>query len=199
MDKDLKALPNLTQKMNLLSLVILVLIVTIFALHYYREETKYFEEKDGKSFPLTPLYEPNVSTKALLRWATLAATSAYTMDFVHYEKTLDEIRSFFTQAGYDNYINTLTANNFIEDVRLKKLIVSAVLVGTPVVLSEKVYQGFYTWNIQLPLLITFQGASEKASKERRAVTLLVTRVPTKDASTGIGIAQITDKMVSRFE
>ena len=44
----------------------------------------------------------------------------------------------------------------------------------------------------MPLLLSYQGASEKSTKQNLAVTVLVMRVPTKEAHTGIGIAQIQD-------
>ena len=72
------------------------------------------------------------------------------------------------------------------------LIVSAVATGTAVILQEGPLRDVYTWRIQVPLLITYQGASTSSTQKEIAVSLLVTRVPTDQAPKGIGIAQVVD-------
>jgi intracellular multiplication protein IcmL len=47
--------------------------------------------------------------------------------------------------------------------------------------------GFYAWQVQLPMLLTYQSASDNI-QSRIVLTLLVTRVPTSESVKGIGIS-----------
>ena len=136
------------------------------------------------------LSEPNVSIHTLLRWASIAITTAYTLDFVEYQKTLSSLESYFTKAGYKNFLEAADAR--LQDIIKQKLVVTAVVAGQPIVLDEGMLDGAYSWRLQIPLLLSYQGASEKSTKQSLAVTILVVRVPTSDADSGIGIAQLQD-------
>lgn len=146
--------------------------------------------------PLTPLYQPNVSPRALLNWASLAATAAYTMDYVGYQKSLENLAPFFTKAGYDNFITAITSANIINDLTYKKLMMSAVPIGTPTIVNEGVVFGEYTWIIQVPIAIKYQTASEE-STQLKAVSMIVSRVSPDIAPRGIGIKSFQDAPLER--
>jgi len=144
---------------------------------------------------MQPLALPNVSTEALLSWASIAATSAYTLDFQNYATKLEELRDYFTVTGYKNYLAALDKEGKLDDIESQQLLVTAVVSGTPVVLSEGVVKDSMSWKLQLPLLVTYQGASEVPARQNLVVNMLVTQVPTKYASKGIGILQFVDREV----
>lgn len=183
-----KYLQNLV---SILTIVILGAVAVIFYLEATKPSQTYLvQNHNGNTTQMINLSEPNVSTDTLLRWVSLAITSAYTIDFVDYKQNLDSLKPYFTKSGYKNFL--LAANSRIDDIVKQKLISTAVITGTPVLLGEGTISGFYSWRIQLPLLLSYQGASEKSTKQNLAVNVLVMRVPTKEANTGIGIAQIQD-------
>jgi intracellular multiplication protein IcmL len=137
---------------------------------------------------LTALDQPNLSTDVLLHWAEEAATTAYTFDFYNYKQVMQTVRSYFTDAGYDGFLAALKASRTIEDVVSKKLVVSCVITGNPILLNEGATpDGTYAWQVQFPLLITYQSASEQA-KQQMILTLLIARVPTLESPKGVGIA-----------
>nr|WP_235776141.1 DotI/IcmL family type IV secretion protein [Rickettsiella massiliensis] len=70
----------------------------------------------------------------------------------------------------------------------KKLIVSAVATGVPVVLEQGLLAGRYTWKVQIPMLVTFQSASQ-FSQQSVTVTMLIVRVSPLESPAAIGIAQ----------
>ena len=143
---------------------------------------------NGETFQLTALERPNVSTKALLSWATLAATATFTFDFVNYKDQIAALQDYFTVEGYDNFINSLYANGTLSTIEDKKLILSAVSIGPAIVLVEQELPGRHTWQIQVPLLVRYQSANVNETRQQ-VVSLLVTQVSTRDAPKGIGIAQ----------
>jgi intracellular multiplication protein IcmL len=143
---------------------------------------------NGRIIPLVPLDRPNLSSAALLQWANMAAISVYTYDFVSYRQALQAASDYFTPEGWQNFMQALQSSNNLNAVLAKKLVVSAVATGAPVILQQGLLFGTYTWRVQLPVLVTYQSASE-FSQQTVTITMLITRVSTLTTPKGIGIAQ----------
>ena len=150
---------------------------------------KYFATSiNGRITPLFPINEPNQSDSAVLQWANQAAIAAFTYNFVNYRSELQASSGFFTPAGWDQFLTALQQSNNLDAVKVKKLIVSAVATRAPIILQKGVLNGQYSWRIQMPLLVSYQSASE-FTQQNNVVTMLVTRIPTLNSPRGIGIAQ----------
>ena len=134
------------------------------------------------------LNEPNQSDSAVLQWANQAAVAAFTYNFVNYRTELQASSGFFTSEGWTQFLTALEDSNNLDAVRAKKLIVSAVATSAPIILQKGVLNGRYSWRVQMPMLVTYQSASE-FSQQRNVVTLLISRISTLNSPRGIGIAQ----------
>jgi intracellular multiplication protein IcmL len=180
------------RRIMILCLLLVLTVVCLVGYIYYQHKSipkpKYFATTvDGKIIKLTPLDSPNLTTNSLLQWASEAATSAYTFNFVNYRKALQEVRKYFTERGYRNFINALRDANNLQAIRDKKLVVSAVPTGVPVVLKEGVLQnGKYAWQVQVPMLIVYQSASEEF-RQNVVLNMVIVRVPTLESDGGVGI------------
>ncbi|MBA2648249.1 MAG: type IVB secretion system apparatus protein IcmL/DotI [Legionella sp.] len=151
---------------------------------------KYFATSiNGRITPLVPLNEPNQSTAAILQWANQAAIAAFSYNFVNYRDELQAAAGYFTDAGWTQFKQSLKDSNIISAVTTKKLILSAVATQAPIVMESGVLNGVYSWRVQMPILVTYQSASQ-FTPENYIVTLLITRVSTLSTFRGIGIAQI---------
>lgn len=176
-----------------LTLLVLVANLGLIALVYFqfaiRSPGDFFGfPPNQQAFSLSPLDRPNVSTKALLSWVTLAATSTFTFDFVNYQDQLNKVKDYFTAAGYEEFQTALQEAETITKIDEEKLVLSAVAVGPAIILDEGQQRGRYTWQVQVPLLVRYQSASVNETRIQ-IVTVLVTQVSTSDAPKGIGIAQ----------
>lgn len=150
---------------------------------------KYFATSiNGRITPLFALNEPNQSDSAILQWANQAAIAAFTYNFVNYRSELQASSGFFTADGWSQFLNALQSSNNLDAVKAKKLIVSAVATKAPIILQKGILNGRYSWRVQMPLLVTYQSASE-FSQQNNVVTMLVTRISTLNSPRGIGIAQ----------
>ncbi len=188
-----KTVDRSIKMINTLSVVSISILLIIFWLQYQRPTESYFVTSlTGKKIPIEPLKEINVSPRSLLNWSMVAVTNAYTMDFQNYNKSLEQISEFFTKSGYDKFKQSLDASGRLKDIIDNKLLASAVIVDSPIILREGAVGSNYLWEIQLPVAITYQGASVQVYKQWLAVTLLVKKVPTSEAKKGIGIENITD-------
>lgn len=171
------------------ALVNFIFMVLLFYHIMYPIEPRYYGTiTKGRTFPLTPLAEPNQSDSAVTEWANQAAVSAFTLDFVNYPQQLQQASQYFTQDGWIQFMNSLQQGNNIEQIRQKRLTVTAVAQNTPVILQKGVLNGSYSWRIQMPILITYQSASS-IEQQTSVVTMLVNRISTLDSYRGIGISQ----------
>ena len=143
---------------------------------------------NGRITPLFPLNEPNQSDSAVLQWANQAAIAAFTYNFVNYRSELQASSGFFTSDGWDQFLTALEQSNNLDAVKAKKLIVSAVATRAPIILQKGLLNGNYAWRVQMPILVTYQSASE-FSQQNNVVTMLITRVSTLNSPRGIGISQ----------
>lgn len=191
-------MPSATIQSSLLASNFLTYIIVLgvaFSLFLYatrEKETFFIDSPSGQPMEIFPIDEPNVTSSSLINWITQAATSVHTIDFFNYQNNIDAMKEYFTVAGYSDFVQGLNDNGTLKKIIGEKLIVSAVATNTAVILQEGPINGIYSWRIQVPLLITYQGASTTSTKQSVAVSILVTRVPTNLAPKGIGIAQIVD-------
>ncbi len=151
---------------------------------------KYFAvTADGRLIPLVALSEPNLSPPSVLQWANQAAVAAYSYNFVNWRSELQAASQFFTPNGWESFIQALSDSNNLTAIQKKRLIVSAVAQGAPVILDQGVSSmGRYYWKVQMPMLVTFQSASQ-ISTQKIVVTMLIVRVSTLRSVRGIGIEQ----------
>ncbi len=177
--------------LSLLVSVILNLLsaYSVYYVYQHPPEPVYFATSvNGRIMPLVPLNEPNSSDGVILQWANLATVAAYSYNFVTYRTELQSASDFFTAEGWSTFLDALKESNNLEAVISKKLVVTAVATRAPVILQKGVLSGRYSWRIQIPILVTYQSASE-FSQQNLVVTMLVTRISTLNNPKGVGIAQ----------
>jgi intracellular multiplication protein IcmL len=182
------------QRKLMIALLLSVLINLVLAsflvyLVTHPPQPKYFATSiNGRITPIFPLNEPNQSDSAVLQWANQAAIAAFTYNFVNYRDELQVSSGFFTPEGWTQFLNALKQSNNLDAVKAKKLIVSAVATRAPIILQKGLLNGRYSWRVQMPILVTYQSASE-FTQQNNVVTMLITRVSTLNSPRGIGIAQ----------
>lgn len=193
-----------TATMMLIAWVILFLIMVQFLMHVFRGESEFVaHELYGDTIVLSPAIEPNVTTSGLLRWASLAVTNAYTINFVEHEEQTKALREFFTKDGWKAFKSAHETSQ-VEEVIDKKLIVTSVVNAPPVVVDEYFQHktnGVFSkdekvqaWRVQIPLLVTYQGASESNLSKQKLVTLTILR--DKNSEKGIAIDKFADANLS---
>lgn len=175
----------------LVFLVVANILLVVGALHIVKNPPKpvYFSAtSDGRITKLAPLSAPVLSLNSLTEWAARAATAAYTFDFVNYRGSLQKSSAYFTDTGWNAFEKALVSSRNLELVLTKKLVSTAVPQGAPVVLKRGILNGAYSWQVQIPLLVSYQSASMNV-QQPVLVTMLVKRVNVLNNPEGIAIAQ----------
>lgn len=175
----------------LLMAIILTMTITVFILLYQILNRPLPPYKavmpDQQSMILTPYEEPSLLPDTLTRFASKAATMAYTFNFVNYETALLEAKPYFTEAGWVDFRNAIqpTIGRIVE----AQLFVSGVVRGAPVISNEgPLPDKGYSWRIQVPFLVSYTS-SEQTKSEKHFVIVTIIKVPTSTNPQGIGIDQ----------
>ncbi len=143
---------------------------------------------NGRITPLFPLDKANQNISAVSQWANEAVQAAFTYNFINYKQELKAASGYFTNEGWNQFIQFLTDTGNLEVVRQQKLIVSAQATRAPMILRKGPQGGKYAWRLEIPIQVTYQNASF-IRQTQMTVKLLITRVSSLNSVRGIGIAQ----------
>ena len=155
-------------------------------------EREYFATSpDGRLTPMVPLGEPFVTQAALLNWAKKCVIAANTYDFVNYQKQFQENSTCFTAEGWQQFMTAVERSGNLETVKNQRMVASSVEQGAPVITREGLRKGVYSWEIEFPIMVTYQGgqAGRSNATQRLVIQLLISRVSTAVYKEGVGIAQ----------
>lgn len=181
---------NYRRVFTALLFMIIVNILLVGVVYYQltnRPTPQYFAtSSDGKITKLQPLNQPVISSRVLLQWANRAAVQAYSYNFSSYRKDLQDLQDRFTPDGWRNFERALRSSRLLETVVAKKLVLSAVATGAPVILDQGVVSGYYMWKVNMPLLVNFESVSE-LSQRPYVITMLISRVSPISYPDGIAI------------
>lgn len=183
-------LPIMKGCMLLAGLSLILFTVGMYVRHF-KPKPRYYEvinSTEGVAHvkPMTALSLPNLSTQTVLKWATEAATAAYRLNFYDYAGSIKNMRPYFTESGYRNFIADFS-KRVLPDLIQKKLVLSSVVTDTPILLREgRIVGDLYAWEIQFPMLLTYESQSDKIY-QKVIVTLFIIQVPTTESPQGIGI------------
>jgi intracellular multiplication protein IcmL len=177
-------------------LVMLIANVILAGMVFYQLShqplPQYFAtSSDGKITKLYPLTEPVVSPTALLQWATETAMMASSYNFVNYRDALQTLQNRFTADGWRNFEEALRSSRMLETVIAKKLVVSAVATGAPVILEQGIINGNYSWKVSLPILVTFQSSTE-STQQSLVVNMIISRVSIINNPDGIAVVSFVE-------
>ena len=155
----------------------------------YQPENRYFATtEDGRVVPMVPLSEPNLSRPALLSWAAQSATETMTFGFHDYRRRLQESSRHFTRKGWASFVKALQDAGIIEAVEANRQVVSASPRSAPTILAEGIMNGVYQWQVELPMMVTYQIGQQQRNIVMN-VRLNIVRVPKLESPNGIGIEQ----------
>ena len=148
---------------------------------------------DGAIHPLVALGEPVLSASERSLWVTQAMTGAFALDFTNYRAQIQGSRINFTTEGHDGFLKALQSSGIMASVIQYKYIMSAVPKAAPVqIASGRLPDGRFTWQYEMPVLLTFQ-ASDKTNTQEMTLQIAVVRVKETDNPQGMAIARFQAK------
>lgn len=171
-------------------IAVMMLIIAIIFYELYTQPLPKFQaqQPDGKQMVLTPFTEPNLQSETLLKWASKAASTAFTFNFVNHNTQLNTMKPYFTEDGWRDFSRAISGT--VDRAVANQLFVYGVVTGAPIVKNQGELPGKgYSWRIQIPFLVTFSTLSGSQKSYNYYVVMTLVSVPTHINPQGVGIDQ----------
>ncbi len=178
-------------RISIIQGVILVLLVAAIVTMLLSMETRYVyfaTTSDGRIIEIVPLSNPYRSRADVIQWAAGAAQKVMRFSYNDYRQRLQEAANNFTPSGWESFTKAMKEARILEAVEARKLVISMDIEGAPEIRSAFVRDGIYTWYLQFPVTIKFEG-NDPPSPIRATLILQIVRVSTLQSPEGISIEQ----------
>jgi len=167
----------------ILGLALLASIGGNYFQYKQRPEPKYFAtDPTGRIVPIVPVSEPYLTHEAVLQKAQQTAIASFSLDFDdnNLKAKLGALRPRYTRDGYESLMAQYDQSGLIEKIRTRRLVTSAVATGAGVIVNDYLGRdGFYTWEVEMPMALTITGQNERKQYEF-LVKQTIKRVPVVD-------------------
>ncbi len=107
-------------------------------------------------------------------------------DYRDYRDNLQRVSADFTTTGWESFSKALKESNIIDAVTARKLVVSLEIEAAPEIKQTFIKNGIYTWYLQLPITIKFDG-DQPPTPIHTMLLLQVVRVSTLQNPEGISV------------
>jgi intracellular multiplication protein IcmL len=194
-----------TMGMYLLSLVVIAVLISLLVyIMRHPVAPRYFVADDlGRLIREIPLTQPNMSTDDVMAWTVEAIENTYSYDYVNYRGQLQNAQKYFTEFGWRNYLNGLTASNNLLALTQRQMVFVGKVIGKPTLIIESLLGGAYAYKFELQLLVTYllppDYSEAKAFRNPYKVSVIVQRQDLLKSYRGLAIVQLVVQSPPRAE
>lgn len=154
-----------------------------------KPEAQYFATENGRVTPIVPVSQPLSTPNEVTNWAVSAVTQIMGIDFLNFRDQLAKSEGLFTPEGFESYLVALRDSGNLDSIQNNRHVVKAVPAGAPRIVGQGVVRGAYSYQMQIPLNVTYHGSTQSSS-QRLMANVLVMRVPAERSRDGIAIQQL---------
>jgi intracellular multiplication protein IcmL len=183
--------------MLLLSLIInLILMTSLLITHNKENRPIYFAAAaDGSLKKLSPVKDAVYNTEQVQDWIAQKIPSILHLNFMDYKDQLLNSKKYFTPDGWSNFNSAFTP--MIKQLKDKRLLTSAIIPHTPVVTSQIMLAGHYSWYVDVPVNITFESQDGSYTTNQYVWRVLVSRVDNRTNNQMLGIRQVVAQSMGK--
>lgn len=127
-----------------------------------------------------------ISPASVVVFAREAAITVYHYRYSNYQEHLSDVSKYFTMAGFNAYKSAFLASGNTQIIEDQKLTVSAIVTKAPVILRKGYVDLIYTWEVQVPLLVTYKNKTQTI-QQLMIVNMTLVQVLENVSSRGIAI------------
>jgi intracellular multiplication protein IcmL len=152
---------------------------------------------DGHGTPreVYPLDYPVMSDADVAVWTVNSIVAVYTLDFQNYRQQLSKSSEHFTVEGWNSFGTAFINSGNLAKLKEARLVASAQPQRAAVIVHKAVIGDRLTWEIQFPLLVTYENENETHT-EHLMVTTLVVRTREADHPDGVAIEEVNAPPIS---
>ena len=169
-------------------IVLLVLSIVGLALSMKPRSIYFATTSDGRIINIVPLSEPYLSNAQVIAWTAATAQNVMRFGYYDYRDRLQQISSSFTPSGWTSFNKALKEANFLDAIQARRLVVTLDINAAPEIQNAFDHDGVYTWYVQFPVTIRFDG-DQPPQPINTVLRLQVVRVSTLQNPDGISIEQ----------
>ena len=120
----------------------------------------------GVVTPLITENKPMLGDAAVLTFAQRAVEDSFSLGFANYRLDMQRARKFYSDAGWNGYLEALHQSHDLLAVRRRQLDMTVLVSGPPTVVQQGVQaNGRYGWIVQMPVRLVFEGDGERSSSD----------------------------------
>lgn len=177
-------------------LIILLLVGGLVALTLSIETRNvYFATTaDGRIINIVPMNDPYRTKAEVIAWTAGVSQKIMRFDYHNYRQHLQQVSTHFTPTGWESFTKAMREARILEAVDARKLLVSLEIQAAPEIKNAFVKDGVYTWYLQMPIQIKFEGQNAPAPINAMLI-MQVVRVSTLQNPDGISIEQWIAKLI----
>jgi len=183
---------RLLLRISIIQGIVIVLLVSTILTMVLSVDMRYIyfaTTSDGRIINIVPLHEPYRTRAEVIAWAAGKSQDVMRFGYNDFRQRLQASSTNFTPSGWESFTKAMKEARILEAVEARKLTVSMEIEAAPeVVREEKASDGVYTWYLQLPIVIRFDG-NEALQAMRATLVLQIVRVSTLQNPEGISIEQ----------
>lgn len=165
-------------------ILLLIFFITILASAYIYYKVTNIQDPPIYSFneqgvsELNQYYFPKISNEALLRWASAAIADIYTFNFTEdLNAHFDRVSGYFTQDGFNAFMNEVKQVGLISDAVSKSLIYNTNSCDVVNILNQNQItvndERISIWYVQVPIIMQVESAAPTVLK-RYIVDAMIT-------------------------
>jgi len=174
-----------------------IFILAGIAIYLIKHPTQPFffpADNAGRLMQEVPLNQSLLSDQAVGNWAVKAVEAAYSFDFIRYHSELQTAEQYFTENGWRDYMDGLTASNNLLGLTERKMIITARVIDAPTLIKKGFNKfGVLAWRFEMHVLMTtYQPPYDEHSKSQNpwVVTVVVVRQDLLQNGDGLGVVQM---------
>jgi intracellular multiplication protein IcmL len=187
---------KLLLKISVIQGIIILLLVGGLVTLLLSTETRriYFATtSDGRIINIVPSNEPYRSRAEVVTWAASTAQQVMRFGYHDFRQHLQQVSTSFTPTGWESFTKAIKDARILEATEARKLVVSLDVLAAPEIKNAFVKDGVYTWYVQFPIVIKFEGQGAPAAIQATLI-LQIVRVSTLQSADGIAIEQWIAKL-----
>lgn len=155
----------------------------------------FYTDGEGTPREIYPLDYPVMTDAKLEDWTVNSIVAVYTIDFKNYRDQLSKASQHFTIAGWNSFGTAFIQSGNLQKLKDARLVASAQPQQAAVIVHQGIIGDTMTWQIQFPLLVTYENENESHT-EHLMVTAIVVRTLDTAHPDGVAIAQVNAPPVS---
>lgn len=179
----------------ILSIIVIGILISVilFLLRNPTHPLYFATDPVSRLLTIVPVNIPNMSPPDVMSWAEEAVEKSYAVDYLNYHQQLQSAEKYFSNYGWTQFLQGLSASNNLLAIKGRRMIVLAQAIDQPKVITQGLLGGAYAWKFQIPLLVTYWlPPYDNNSKilNPLLVTVILQRQPELQSYKGLSVLQM---------